>query len=281
MSSTFSSSTSTYSLTRPSFIRCFPLITPLLVANHQVPQGARQGGRFHRRRRGCVPPQAVHQHVRARRVVAERRHGAERGRAIIRPRHRCGHPTRRNLQVPFSRTSTDSRQLAFPLLPLSHSLLVPAGVLDPDMVSFVVEDQRSGGLQLLTRGHPTLGLARCSSYWDGRSICPFSDADRRKIWEMFLQVLTLVIAPFSTYSRATNFFLLPLTPLLVALASSGAPRTCTASRSHTRRCRSGCAPSSSGAAGALRATVVAAAAVAATAATVAAAAVAAAAVVAA
>ena len=57
------------------------------------------------------------------------------------------------------------------------------------MVSFVVEDQRSGGLQLLTRGHPTLGLARCSSYWDGRSICPFSDADRRKIWEMFLQVL--------------------------------------------------------------------------------------------
>ncbi|CEG40071.1 Uncharacterized conserved protein [Plasmopara halstedii] len=61
------------------------------------------------------------------------------------------------------------------------------GNLKSHLYSTVVLDKRSHRHQLLSRGHPTVVLAHCSEYWDGKSICPLSHDKQRAILEMYNQ----------------------------------------------------------------------------------------------
>ena len=60
--------------------------------------------------------------------------------------------------------------------------LEPAvGILSPQLTSFVIEDRRSHGLQLLSRAEPAAAIASCSECWDGRSIGPLTPEHRKLI----------------------------------------------------------------------------------------------------
>ncbi|GMF38492.1 unnamed protein product [Phytophthora fragariaefolia] len=61
------------------------------------------------------------------------------------------------------------------------------GNLKSHLYSTVVLDKRSHRHQLLSRGHPTVVLARCSEYWDGKSICPLTSEKQRAILDMYNQ----------------------------------------------------------------------------------------------
>lgn len=61
------------------------------------------------------------------------------------------------------------------------------GNLKSHMVSTVILDKRSSSHQLLTRGHPALTLKRCHQYWNGKSICPLTEATRRSILDIYNQ----------------------------------------------------------------------------------------------
>lgn len=45
----------------------------------------------------------------------------------------------------------------------------------------VVQDDRGGGLQLMSNGDPALILSYCREYWDGASITHLSPADRKEV----------------------------------------------------------------------------------------------------
>ncbi|KAI9922405.1 hypothetical protein PsorP6_001536 [Peronosclerospora sorghi] len=61
------------------------------------------------------------------------------------------------------------------------------GNLKSHMYSTVILDKRSHRHQLLSRGHPTVVLAHCSEYWDGKSICPLTSEKQRAILDMYNQ----------------------------------------------------------------------------------------------
>ncbi|KAI9998101.1 hypothetical protein PInf_002435 [Phytophthora infestans] len=61
------------------------------------------------------------------------------------------------------------------------------GNLKSHLYSTVVLDKRSHHHQLLSRGHPTVVLAHCSEYWDGKSICPLTSEKQRTILDMYNQ----------------------------------------------------------------------------------------------
>ncbi|KAJ8576393.1 hypothetical protein ON010_g2817 [Phytophthora cinnamomi] len=61
------------------------------------------------------------------------------------------------------------------------------GNLKSHLYSTVVLDKRSHRHQLLSRGHPTVVLAHCSEYWDGKSICPLTSEKQRAILDMYNQ----------------------------------------------------------------------------------------------
>ncbi|TDH70908.1 hypothetical protein CCR75_002927 [Bremia lactucae] len=61
------------------------------------------------------------------------------------------------------------------------------GILKSHLYSTVVLDKRSHRHQLLSRGHPTVVLAHCSEYWDGKSICPLTSEKQRAILDMYNQ----------------------------------------------------------------------------------------------
>jgi hypothetical protein len=59
------------------------------------------------------------------------------------------------------------------------------GTLQPKLSAVLLEDKRpTAPLQLLCRGDLAYSLARCVDFWDGGSISPLSDADRRAILSM-------------------------------------------------------------------------------------------------
>eukprot|EP00124_Ichthyophonus_hoferi_P004185 Ihof_evm1s432 gene=Ihof_evmTU1s432 len=58
----------------------------------------------------------------------------------------------------------------------------------PHTVSQVVEELRSGTLQLLTEGSPPLVLEMCTELWDGQDIRPLHKEDRRRIMEFYQRV---------------------------------------------------------------------------------------------
>lgn len=85
------------------------------------------------------------------------------------------------------------------------------GNLKSHLYSTVVFDKRSNRHQLLSRGHPTVVLAHCSEYWDGKSICPLSNDKQRAILDMYNQwrVEDLDCTAFSyvpILSRFNSFF---------------------------------------------------------------------------
>ncbi|CAI5705684.1 unnamed protein product [Peronospora effusa] len=61
------------------------------------------------------------------------------------------------------------------------------GNLKSHLYSTVILDKRSHRHQLLSRGHPTVALAHCSEYWDGKSICPLTNEKQRAILDMYNQ----------------------------------------------------------------------------------------------
>ncbi|KAG3240719.1 hypothetical protein PI124_g14387 [Phytophthora idaei] len=61
------------------------------------------------------------------------------------------------------------------------------GNLKSHLYSTVVLDKRLHRHQLLSRGHPTVVLAHCSEYWDGKSICPLTSEKQRAILDMYNQ----------------------------------------------------------------------------------------------
>ncbi|CAH0518116.1 unnamed protein product [Peronospora belbahrii] len=61
------------------------------------------------------------------------------------------------------------------------------GNLKSHLYSTVILDKRSHRHQLLSRGHPTVVLAHCSEYWDGKSICPLTSEKQRAIFDMYNQ----------------------------------------------------------------------------------------------
>ncbi|KAG1705284.1 hypothetical protein DVH05_004215 [Phytophthora capsici] len=61
------------------------------------------------------------------------------------------------------------------------------GNLKSHLYSTVVLDKRTNRHQLLSRGHPTVVLAHCSEYWDGKSICPLTSEKQRAILDMYNQ----------------------------------------------------------------------------------------------
>ncbi|KAH7470588.1 hypothetical protein PRIC2_001382 [Phytophthora ramorum] len=61
------------------------------------------------------------------------------------------------------------------------------GNLKSHLYSTVVLDKRTHRHQLLSRGHPTVVLAHCSEYWDGKSICPLTSEKQRAILDMYNQ----------------------------------------------------------------------------------------------
>ncbi|KAG7379218.1 hypothetical protein PHYPSEUDO_008869 [Phytophthora pseudosyringae] len=61
------------------------------------------------------------------------------------------------------------------------------GNLKSHLYSTVVLDKRSHRHQLLSRGHPTVVLAHCTEYWDGKSICPLTSEKQRTILDMYNQ----------------------------------------------------------------------------------------------
>ncbi|CAI5720805.1 unnamed protein product [Peronospora destructor] len=61
------------------------------------------------------------------------------------------------------------------------------GNLKSHLYSTVILDKRSHRHQLLSRGHPTVTLAHCSEYWDGKSICPLTNEKQRAILDMYNQ----------------------------------------------------------------------------------------------
>jgi hypothetical protein len=45
----------------------------------------------------------------------------------------------------------------------------------PNALSTVFEERSSGSYQLLTDGHPSLVMDKCSDYWDGNSLQTMSE----------------------------------------------------------------------------------------------------------
>ena len=47
-----------------------------------------------------------------------------------------------------------------------------------------MNDNRGGGLQLMSHGDPSLMLSYCREYWDGDSITPLTPEDRKEVLDV-------------------------------------------------------------------------------------------------
>jgi len=82
------------------------------------------------------------------------------------------------------------------------------GTLQPNMTAVILEDRRSGGLQLVSHGNPALAINMCSEYWDGSVITALSAEERRLVLETHQQwtqadfdVVALTYTPVPTYMQ--------------------------------------------------------------------------------
>ena len=87
------------------------------------------------------------------------------------------------------------------------------GTLQPHVTSVVLEDRRSGGLQMLSAGTPALALPMCFDYWDGRVITALTAEDRRSILDTYQQwtledfdvaAFTYTPLPLSVHQRLSH-----------------------------------------------------------------------------
>jgi hypothetical protein len=80
------------------------------------------------------------------------------------------------------------------------------GMLLTNLRSAVVMDSRSNALQMMSEGDPALLLHYCAEYWDGASISPLSDTDRKEILAVYerwvledFDVTAFAYTPIPTY----------------------------------------------------------------------------------
>lgn len=68
----------------------------------------------------------------------------------------------------------------------------------PNFSSSVVRDKFTGEFQMFSQGTADLILEHCTDYWDGHSICPLTDADRKCILDFYQRTsLTAYCTAFS------------------------------------------------------------------------------------
>ncbi|OQV16992.1 Transmembrane protein 94 [Hypsibius exemplaris] len=72
----------------------------------------------------------------------------------------------------------------------------------PNMLSIVVQDKKSGGLQVMSQGTADLILDTCTDYWNGQEVRPMTDDDRKHILEFYTR--------FSMTAYCTAFCYSPL-----------------------------------------------------------------------
>ncbi|KAG0183213.1 hypothetical protein DFQ29_008573 [Apophysomyces sp. BC1021] len=86
----------------------------------------------------------------------------------------------------------------------------------PNALSTVFEEKDSGSYQLLTDGHPSLVLDKCSDYWDGSSLQTMSGTMEKKINDFFhnalvhdMQCIAYAYRPINTANGQRISFLNP------------------------------------------------------------------------
>ncbi|KAF7726482.1 hypothetical protein EC973_008717 [Apophysomyces ossiformis] len=86
----------------------------------------------------------------------------------------------------------------------------------PNALSTVFEERDSGSYQLLTDGHPSLVLDKCSDYWDGSSLQTMSETMEKKINDFFhnalvhdMQCIAYAYRPINTANGHRISFLNP------------------------------------------------------------------------
>ncbi|XP_055339776.1 transmembrane protein 94-like [Paramacrobiotus metropolitanus] len=81
----------------------------------------------------------------------------------------------------------------------------------PNMLSVIVQDTKSGGLQVLSQGTADLVLDTCTDYWNGQETRPLTPEDRRHILEFYTR--------FSMTAYCTAFSYSPLTTAVAEQSS--------------------------------------------------------------
>ncbi|CEI97849.1 hypothetical protein RMCBS344292_11974 [Rhizopus microsporus] len=86
----------------------------------------------------------------------------------------------------------------------------------PNALSTVFEEKTSGSYQLLTDGHPSLVMDKCSDYWDGTSLQTMSETMEKKINDFFqnamvhdMQCIAYAYRPINTVNDDRIPFLNP------------------------------------------------------------------------
>ncbi|GAA5795183.1 hypothetical protein HPULCUR_000537 [Helicostylum pulchrum] len=86
----------------------------------------------------------------------------------------------------------------------------------PNALSTVFEERSSGSYQLLTDGHPSLVMDKCSDYWDGNSLQTMSETMEKKINDFFqnalvhdMQCIAYAYRPINTVNDGRIPFLNP------------------------------------------------------------------------
>ncbi|KAI8393406.1 uncharacterized protein BYT42DRAFT_5272 [Radiomyces spectabilis] len=86
----------------------------------------------------------------------------------------------------------------------------------PNALSTVYEEKTSGSYQLLTDGHPSLVLDKCSDYWDGNALQTMSETMEKKINDFFqnamvhdMQCIAYAYRPINTVNGSRIPFLNP------------------------------------------------------------------------
>lgn len=86
----------------------------------------------------------------------------------------------------------------------------------PNALSTVFEERTSGSYQLLTDGHPSLVMDKCSDYWDGNSLQTMSETMEKKINDFFqnalvhdMQCIAYAYRPINTVNDGRIPFLNP------------------------------------------------------------------------
>ncbi|CEP15135.1 hypothetical protein [Parasitella parasitica] len=86
----------------------------------------------------------------------------------------------------------------------------------PNALSTVFEERTSGSYQLLTDGHPSLVIDKCSDYWDGNSLQTMSETMEKKINDFFqnalvhdMQCIAYAYRPINTVNDGRIPFLNP------------------------------------------------------------------------
>ena len=73
----------------------------------------------------------------------------------------------------------------------------------PNVLSIIVQDKKSGGLQVMSQGTADLVLDTCTDYWNGQEVRPLTEDDRKHILEFYTR--------FSMTAYCTAFCYSPLT----------------------------------------------------------------------